>query len=79
MADKDLNIVKPVDGLQNITGLTPAKHREERKRRQNLHKKKQKESEQKLNESVDQQDLSNKLTKNKNGDNPDDVGIDYCA
>jgi hypothetical protein len=79
MADKDLNIVKPVDGLQNIAGLTPARRREERKRRQNLHEKKQKESEQKLNESVDQQDLSNELTKNKNGDNPDDVGIDYCA
>jgi hypothetical protein len=46
MADKDLNIVKPVDGLQNIAGLTPARRREERKRRQNLHEKKQKESEQ---------------------------------
>ena len=79
MADKDLNIIKPVNGLQNIAGLTPAKRREERKRRQNLHEKKQKESEQKLNESVDQQDLSNELTKNKNGNNPDDTGIDYCA
>ena len=79
MADKDLNIVKPVNGLQNIAGLTPARRREERKRRQNLHEKKQKESEQKLNESVDQQDLSNELTKNKNGNNPDDTGIDYCA
>jgi hypothetical protein len=79
MADKDLNIVKPVDGLQNIAGLTPARRREERKRRQNLNEKKHKESEQQLKESVDQQDLSNEPTKNKNGDNPDDVGIDYCA
>ncbi len=36
MADNDYNIIKPVEGLQNIAGLTGAKRREERKRRQNL-------------------------------------------
>jgi hypothetical protein len=34
MADSDYNMIKPVEGLPNIPGLTPAKRREERKRRQ---------------------------------------------
>jgi len=37
MADYDSNLIKPVDGLKNITGMSPVKHREERKRRQQLH------------------------------------------
>jgi len=79
MADKDFNIVKPVDGLQNIAGLTPARRREERKRRRNLHEKKQKESNQHPDNPLSRQDLGNEPAKNKNDDNPDGAGIDYCA
>jgi hypothetical protein len=35
MADNNYNIVEPADVHQNITGLTPAKNREEKKKRQN--------------------------------------------
>ena len=35
MGDNDYNIVKPVETLQNVTGVTPAKNREKRKKRQN--------------------------------------------
>ncbi|MHC4570552.1 MAG: hypothetical protein ACYS0C_00550 [Planctomycetota bacterium] len=75
MADKDSNIIKPVESLQNITGLTPARRREERKRRQDLHKKQEQEIEEEPNETIDEQNLSDELTENENGQNT----IDYCA
>lgn len=34
MVDNDFNIIKPVDGLQNITGLTPIKDHNGKKKRQ---------------------------------------------
>ena len=85
MADYDSNIIKPVDGLQNIAGLTPVKSREERKRRQQLpgeNKEKDESAEDEQNESVDEQDLGNPpkgRADNENGRNPDSIGIDYCA
>jgi len=33
MADSDFNFIAPVEHLHNVPGLTPAKDREERKRR----------------------------------------------
>jgi hypothetical protein len=34
MADSDFNFIPPVEHLHNVSGPTPAKDREERKRRQ---------------------------------------------
>jgi len=82
MADYDSNLIKPVEGLQNITGLTPAKRREERKRRRQLHQENEEESEQQLNESVDEQDIDSSdqaRTENQSDRNSDSIGIDYCA
>ena len=79
MADDNFNIIKPVESPQNIAGLTPAKRREERKRRQDLHKQKREEPEQEPNESVDEETIGNELTENKNDRNPDGIEIDYCA
>jgi hypothetical protein len=56
MADNDYNIIKPVDGLQNIRGLTPAKRREERKRRQNLPAEHAEQPEAQPDGTLDQQD-----------------------
>ena len=36
MTEYDSNMIKPVIGLQNISGVTPTKRREERRRRQHL-------------------------------------------
>ncbi|RKY07419.1 MAG: hypothetical protein DRP65_10480 [Planctomycetota bacterium] len=36
MPDSDINIIRPVEGSQNIAGTTPTKRRERRKRRQPL-------------------------------------------
>jgi len=85
MADYDSNMIKPVDGMQNIPALTPVKQREHRKRRQQLsgeNKEKNESSEGEQSEAVDKQDLGALLEKhaeNENGQNPDTVRIDYCA
>ncbi len=81
MADYDSNMIKPVEGLQSITGLTPAKRREERKRRQQLQQENEQEGEQ-TNDSVDEQDIENsdkKWTENQSDRNSDSIRIDYCA
>ncbi len=36
MDNFDSNIIKPVDSLQNITGLAPTRRREQRKQKQNF-------------------------------------------
>jgi hypothetical protein len=85
MADYDSNMIKPVEGLQSITGLTPAKRREERKRRQQLHHENEEEGESAkggLDESGDEQDMNNsdqEWTENQRDRNSDNTGIDYCA
>jgi hypothetical protein len=75
MADNDYHIIKPAESLQNIEALTPTKRREERKRKRNLTKQNSEESEEELNESVDQQDPGNELTENESDQNT----IDYRA
>ena len=82
MADHDSNMIKPVVGLQSITGLTPAKRREERKRRQQLHQENEEKDEQQMDESFEQPDMDNsdeELAENRSDLNPDSTGIDFCA
>ncbi|MHC4259036.1 MAG: hypothetical protein ACYSTF_01295 [Planctomycetota bacterium] len=74
MADNDSNIIKPVESLHNIAGLTPANRREERRRRQNLPEQENDEFEQQSDEPIDEQDVSDF---DKNGDEKNT--IDYCA
>lgn len=84
MVNDNYNMIKPVESLQNISGVTPAKRRQERKRRQNLHTEhkeepEKEESEQKLNESLDQQSLGDELADGENGQGTGQRSIDYCA
>ena len=79
MADYNSNMIKPVEGLQSITGLTPAKRRKERKRKQQLD---QKKDEQQMDESFEQQDMDsndNEWTEKRDELEHDSTGIDYCA
>ena len=57
MADNDSIIIKPVESLKNIAGLTPAGRRENRKRRQQLKRENEQDSEAEgqLNEIIDEQ------------------------
>ena len=57
----DSNMIKPVDGLQNITGLAPARRREQRSRRQKLNQKNEKNEEQEFNELDEEQDQENSI------------------
>ena len=75
MADYDSNLIKPVDSLKNITGITPAKHREERKRRQQLHHENEEKDESDKGEETPAQEQPG----SKRDINSDGIGIDYCA
>ena len=75
MADYDSNMIKPVQSLKNISGLTPTKQREERKRRQQLHH----ESAEQDESARDEETPPEEQTGNKNDINSDSIGIDYCA
>ncbi len=82
MADYDSNLIKPVEGLQSITGLTPAKRREERKHRQQLHQEDEEKDEQQSNESLEEQngdDTSQEWTENRISRDDGSAGIDYHA
>jgi len=85
MADYDSNMVKPLEGLQSVTGLTPAKQREERKRRQQLQQEnegKDESPEGGLSESVNESDQGKsdqKWAENQNDRNSDGTRVDYCA
>ncbi|MHC4572523.1 MAG: hypothetical protein ACYS76_00075 [Planctomycetota bacterium] len=75
MPDNNYNIVKPVEGLQNIAGLTPAKRREERRRRRNLKKEGKQESEQDTNGTLEEPSVGGELSEDEGGGH----SIDYCA
>ena len=78
MADNDSNTIKPVEILQNIPVLTPAKRREQKKHRQQTHRENKEDSEQEQNSLVDEQDLGDEFNEDKN-DRSASGGIDYCA
>jgi hypothetical protein len=75
MADNDSSIIKPVEGMQNIAGLTPARRREQGKQQRNLHEEESEESGKEVNESVNEQDLNNEVTVTSE----EKSTIDYCA
>ena len=70
MADSNSNIINPVETMQNIAGVTPAKRREERKRRQNRGYTDEEEHNQKTNKEADS---------SENGENSGGNAIDYKA
>ena len=73
MADNDYNMIKPVESLQNVGGLTPVKQRKERNRRRK-HQQKPEDDEQQPTESLDE-NYQEKIPK----DQSDRHSIDYCA
>ena len=75
MADNDYSIIKPVDSLHSIPGLTAAKQREQRKRRQNSHGKQEENAKQQSDDLADQQKRGQEYTDVENDHHP----IDYCA
>ena len=77
MADNSYNLIKSVDNNQNVIGLTPAKSREERKKRQNMDKQQNRQQElakDELNEPAKEK-IDSKIAEN----DQDKHSIDYCA
>jgi len=74
MADNNFNLIKPVENLQNVAGVTPTKRREERKQKQQMHKQNEQQDEE-LNEQTDERPLEEESLENENGTST----IDYCA
>jgi len=75
MADYDSNMIKPVDSLNNISGLTPVKHREQREHRQQSQHENHEEDETVLDEET----FSQEEIEERSDTNSDGIGIDYCA
>jgi hypothetical protein len=70
MADSDYNAIKPVESLQTIQGVEPAKRRQERKRRQNAKDKHQEKTETERDDAAASETVHN---------DDDPHSIDYCA
>ncbi len=70
MADSDFNVIKPVESLQTIQGLTPTTQQQERRRRRKPAAKHRDETEEKHEETAQPQAPN---------DVSDPNSIDYCA
>jgi hypothetical protein len=79
MTDFDSNMIKPVEGLQNITGLAPTRRREQRSRRQQLQEENENKEEQQSNESADDKNLKNLKEGQNVNTNGSGSRIDYRA
>lgn len=75
MDNYDSNMIKPVDGLQNITGLAPARRREQRRRKQNFDS----ESKKHQDKHNDVEIVKNQFDEPVNFNDADDSKIDFCA
>jgi len=74
MADSNYNMIKPVESLQNVAGLTPVKERKERNRQKD-----QKEKSQKEHEQIPDEAIQAKTGNETAGQQNDPNSIDYCA
>ena len=76
MDNYDSNMIKPVDRLQNVTGMTPTRRREQRKQRQNYDSENNEQQNKQHNEENITQQIDASININNDGD---DTKIDYCA
>ena len=74
MADSNYNMIRPVESLQNVAGLTPVKERKERNRQEEQKEKTQHEHEQ-IPDQVSQAEPENETEQQQSDPN----SIDYCA
>jgi len=72
MADSDINMIKPVDSLPNVASVTPAKERQERR-------KKQQAFDDERSEYKEWDDADEELEDSTPGDDAEQHVIDYRA
>lgn len=73
MADNNYNMIKPVESLQTIAGLTPVKQREERNRQKN---RKQQDRD---HEQTPEEEFEAETENEARLPEGDSNSIDYCA
>jgi hypothetical protein len=78
MPDSDFNLIKPVDALGNITGISPVKRRENRKNKRNQHQRNLSLEPENPEESVEQ-DIHETEDEKQNDNEQKNSEIDYCA
>ena len=79
MADFNSDIIKPVESLRNVTGISPARRREDRRRREQLNKN-SKENKQENDNSLEENLGESKSQKWPDESKENDNGrIDFCA
>lgn len=80
MNDYESNMIKPVESMQNITGLAPARRREQRSRRQNFQNDSEDSKDQNPQEPGDEQvpEIPQKSW-DENENHSQNGGIDYQA
>lgn len=76
MVDNNYNTIKPIQALQNITGLTQVKQRKE-KNRQEKQKEHGKKHQEQIQEEPIEIDAKNETTAQKKQTDPN--SIDFCA
>ncbi len=76
MVDNNYNMIKPVEALQNITGLTPVNQRKERKPQEKQKQNRQQKRQQIQDESLEI-DAENETTAKQEQTDPN--SIDFCA
>jgi len=74
MVDSNYNMIKPIESLHNVAGLTPVKERKERKRQKD-----QKENDQKEREQTPDQAFKAEPDSKASAQQDDPNSIDYCA
>lgn len=73
----DNNLIKPVVSNQTVTGLNPAKDREEKKKRQSFSER-QKHQDELIEDEIIKSD-GEKISAENTDKGPDKHSIDYCA
>ena len=73
-------MIKPVDGLQNVTGLAPARRREERRRRKQLKNRKDEKRETIIEENKEDKISDNSFEDwSENENSSDNSRVDFRA
>ncbi len=75
MDNYDSNMIKPVEGLENISGMAPTRRREQRKKRQNYDS----ENKEEKKKYKEEESMIDKFDEPLNFDDADDTTIDFCA
>ena len=78
-ADDNLRIINPVEGLQNVAGLTPAKRLEQKKQPGNFQEQKKDQSQEEPAEVADEENSDQQNSQDESAQSCQRRHIDYRA